>query len=242
MSNETPAEVLAEIAERYSGDAHLMHYHARLSRSLAAGKVVGEMDRTAPPKVWLQVNTDGDAEDRSEAIPQTSWMDLTWHYESIGGQEVEYIRADLAYTAPPADPAKASGSAPDVPEPLAQCPISGLKFFANVEHPELGMVATYGGPFDSYTIPHLDEDDELRRERYDWDADHWVEGGEPFGYFYREQQPATPPASAPEVTEVTEEMIERARKGYFDAVGGIVSFKGMRAALTAARQEGNSHG
>lgn len=84
----------------------------RLSRSLAAGKVAGEMDRTAPPKVWLQVNIDGDAEDRSEAIPQTSWMDLAWHYESLGGQEVEYIRADLAYTAPPADPAKASGSAP----------------------------------------------------------------------------------------------------------------------------------
>ena len=85
------------------------------------------------------------------------------------------------------------------PEPLTNCPITDLKFFTNVEHPELGTVATYGGPFNSYTIPCLDEDGELRRERYDWDADHWIEGGEGVGYFYRDQQPA--PARVTEWTD-----------------------------------------
>lgn len=74
------------------------------------------------------------------------------------------------------------------PAALTECPITGRKFFTNVEHPELGMVATYGGPFDSYTIPELGDDDELRCERYDWDAGNWIEGGEPVGYFYEDQQ------------------------------------------------------
>lgn len=76
-----------------------------------------------------------------------------------------------------------------VPVGPKECPITGLPFFANVEHPKLGLVATYGGPFDSYTIPAYDEQDaELRHERYDWDADHWVEGGEPVGYLCGEQR------------------------------------------------------
>lgn len=50
------------------------------------------------------------------------------------------------------------------------------------------MIAMYGGPFDVYSIPELGDDDELRRERYDLDRGDWVEGGEPLGYFYREQQ------------------------------------------------------
>jgi hypothetical protein len=63
-----------------------------------------------------------------------------------------------------------------------KCPITGLPFFMNIDHPDLGTIATYGGPFDSYTIPAADDDDEgcFRSERYDHDAGHWVEGGEPW--------------------------------------------------------------
>lgn len=60
----------------------------------------GLLDFTAPPRVWLQIDTDGDNTDRSEAIPREAWPDLTWCYESIGGQEVQYVRADLAHPAP----------------------------------------------------------------------------------------------------------------------------------------------
>ncbi|MEE1886376.1 hypothetical protein [Pseudomonas carassii] len=34
-----------------------------------------------------------------------------------------------------------------------ECPITGRQFFMWIEHPDDGMVPTYGGPFDSYTIP-----------------------------------------------------------------------------------------
>ncbi|WP_432263314.1 hypothetical protein [Cupriavidus sp. TMH.W2] len=60
-----------------------------------------------------------------------------------------------------------------------QCPISGLPFFMWLNHPELGYVPTYGGPFDSYTLAMVTDDGDIRSERYDPDAGEWVEGGEP---------------------------------------------------------------
>lgn len=78
------------------------------------------------------------------------------------------------------------------PTGLEHCPITGLPFYGNMEHPKRGSIAMYGGPLDVYSIPELQKNDgELRRERYDLDADDWVEGGELLGYFYHEQQPET---------------------------------------------------
>lgn len=79
---------------------------------------------------------------------------------------------------------------PSTPIGPRECPVTGRVFYDNMEHPDLGWIAMYGGPLDVYSIPRLDATgDELRVERYDLDADGWVEGGEPLGYFYREQQP-----------------------------------------------------
>ncbi len=62
-----------------------------------------------------------------------------------------------------------------------KCPITGRPFFMALEHPELGMVPTYGGPYDSYTIPHLGgrpdqprHERELRVYRYDHDLGGWI--------------------------------------------------------------------
>lgn len=109
------------------------------------------------------------------------------------------------YQAGYADAVKAVEAGKDAAAPAAQfptkpigsdaCPVTGLPFYDNMEHPERGMIAMYGGPFDVYSIPDLGDDDELRRERFDLDRDDWVEGGEPLGYFYREQQAEA--ASAP---------------------------------------------
>lgn len=84
------------------------------------------------------------------------------------------------------------------PVGCTECPVTRLPFYGNMEHPKLGWIAMYGGPLDVYSVPELqDNDGELRRERYDLDADCWVEGGEPLGYFYSDQQPeAAPPAQA----------------------------------------------
>ena len=80
-------------------------------------------------------------------------------------------------------------------EPIAaspdRCPITGREFFMNIDHPDLGYVATYGGPFDSYTLPYVDEDGDLRCERYDHDRGDWIEGGEPLGAWVSTEQPAT---------------------------------------------------
>lgn len=58
------------------------------------------------------------------------------------------------------------------------CPITGLRFFMVIQHPSLGWVATYGGPFDSYTTPTRDDDGGWSRERYDHDEGGWVDGCE----------------------------------------------------------------
>lgn len=55
------------------------------------------------------------------------------------------------------------------------CPITGLPFFMWIEHHKTGQrVPTYGGPYDSYTIPVQDEDGSYCRERYDHDNGWWV--------------------------------------------------------------------
>ncbi|MFB8477028.1 ead/Ea22-like family protein [Klebsiella michiganensis] len=56
------------------------------------------------------------------------------------------------------------------------CPITGRRFFMWIEHPELGYVPTYGGPYDSYTIPTSDGDGDFSCERYDHDVGGWVDG------------------------------------------------------------------
>ena len=67
-----------------------------------------------------------------------------------------------------------------------KCPITGRPYFMHIEHPKLGLVPTYGGPYDSYTVPILGgeptdswHEREMRCERYDHDQGYWVEGGEP---------------------------------------------------------------
>lgn len=67
----------------------------------------------------------------------------------------------------------------------SKCPITGRQFFMAIEHPKLGTVPTYGGPYDSYTIPHAEgephtpwHERELACYRYDHDLGGWVDGTE----------------------------------------------------------------
>lgn len=55
------------------------------------------------------------------------------------------------------------------------CPITRRPFFMWIEHPSDGMVPTYGGPLDSYTIPVLDSDGEFCCDRFDHDEGCWVD-------------------------------------------------------------------
>lgn len=62
-----------------------------------------------------------------------------------------------------------------------QCPITGRKYFADMTYPELGLVPTFGGPFDSYTIPVPVQDDEFSEAKefrclhFDHDRGAWGE-------------------------------------------------------------------
>lgn len=62
-----------------------------------------------------------------------------------------------------------------------KCPITNLPLFMEIEHPSLGLVPTYGGPYDSYTIPEVDDDGDFVRYRYDHDEGCWVDGVETVG-------------------------------------------------------------
>lgn len=54
------------------------------------------------------------------------------------------------------------------------CPITGKPFFMWIDHPRHGSVPTYGGPYDSYTIPVRDDAGSFCCERYDHDNGWWV--------------------------------------------------------------------
>jgi hypothetical protein len=79
------------------------------------------------------------------------------------------------------------------------CPITGRVFWGNIEHPEFGVIATYGGPLDTYSIPRMHEDGEIRCEQFDQDAGEWVEGGELNGWFYKDQPDTPQPPAMPDI-------------------------------------------
>ncbi|EOC1313603.1 ead/Ea22-like family protein [Cronobacter turicensis] len=56
-----------------------------------------------------------------------------------------------------------------------RCPVTNRPFFLWIEHPSDGMVPTYGGPYDSYTIPTMGDSGEFSCERYDHDFGGWVD-------------------------------------------------------------------
>lgn len=58
-----------------------------------------------------------------------------------------------------------------------ECPITGRPFFMVLRDGER-LIPTYGGPFDSYTIPVRDDDGGLFVRRYDHDEGGWVDGSE----------------------------------------------------------------
>ena len=55
---------------------------------------MNKLTESAPERIWLQVNP-------SEVVhlddePLDNWTDCTWCSESVGGSEVDYVRADIA--------------------------------------------------------------------------------------------------------------------------------------------------
>jgi len=80
-----------------------------------------------------------------------------------------------ALAAPALEAPAAPESAPWCPD---VCPITGRPFFMWIDHWQTGKpVPTYGGPYDSYTIPVKDSDGSFECERYDHDEGGWLTEG-----------------------------------------------------------------
>lgn len=101
-----------ELADHILGLTKAVHPDATPSFKPAepAGRVVCEMVRTAPDRIWLQVGDE--SEYRDEPFPP-DWhtAEITWCADSVVAAEVPYIRADLACASPAAPVVPASDEA-----------------------------------------------------------------------------------------------------------------------------------
>lgn len=125
---------------------------------------VTETIRTAPERIWLQVGDQSHY--HSEPFPEHH-DEVTWCADSVVACEVPYVRADLAGKVPE----QHKTNWPD------KCPITRRDFFM-----EIDGVPTYGGPYDSYTIPEMLgtpeqpwHERELFVRRFDHDEGRWVD-------------------------------------------------------------------
>lgn len=114
-------------------------------------------------------------------------------------------------------------------------------------HPELGLVPTYGGPYDSYTIPHMlgapseqMHERELEVHRYDHDIGSWVDDETiPLRVIHDDFLPSDETAAQP-VGELTDEQIDAALRAA-RLINTTESRKDMRRAIEAAHKIGG-HG
>ncbi|WP_323950113.1 hypothetical protein [Aeromonas caviae] len=127
---------------------------------------VTETIRTAPERIWLQVGDQ--ASDGDYQFPEHH-DEVSWCADSVVACEVPYVRADLADKVPE----QHKTNWPD------KCPITRRDFFM-----EIDGVPTYGGPYDSYTIPEMLgtpeqpwHERELFVRRFDHDEGRWVDDG-----------------------------------------------------------------
>lgn len=105
MTLEQVESYLRNEKNRYPLDARgteLLRAYAALLRERESAKAVvtdaldyvpGELDKTAPDRIWLQIDTSASSNDREEPWP--SCDGVTWQDESVGGLEIQYVRADL---------------------------------------------------------------------------------------------------------------------------------------------------
>ncbi|MDY7841820.1 hypothetical protein UXA24_12660 [Aeromonas caviae] len=159
------ASIPQTISEHYQGCDLLDRIDAVLAGKLPDPAVtVTETIRTAPERIWLQVGDQSHY--HSEPFPSDT-SEVSWCPDSVTGCEVPYVRADLAGKAPE----QHKTNWPD------KCPITRRNFFM-----EIDGVPTYGGPYDSYTIPEMLgtpeqpwHERELFVRRFDHDEGRWVD-------------------------------------------------------------------
>ncbi|MGD9939122.1 MAG: hypothetical protein AB7T74_04900, partial [Clostridia bacterium] len=126
-------------------------------------------------------------------------------------------------------------------------PITGAPAFMEIDHPKRGLVMTYGGPFDSYTLSERDEDestaDEIHfiRERFDHDEGCWVDSLEMLSvvlvsedHLIQIEEKAIATAKAEALMEAAERAVNWAKDyGYISTFG---EYQSMKAAILDGKQ------
>jgi len=70
------------------------------------------------------------------------------------------------------------------------CPITDRPFVREIQHPSLGLVATYGGPRYCRTEPiFFEHDGQLRCEVFDTTEGRWLIDGERLGIYMTVRRP-----------------------------------------------------
>jgi hypothetical protein len=88
-------ERLAFAAERVKHiDAYLSTPVAESAPVAASAEPVAKVVATAPESIWLQVCVDCDGSDCAQEPFPSNHDGITWCQDSIGGVQVEYVRAD----------------------------------------------------------------------------------------------------------------------------------------------------
>lgn len=148
------AQLLAKILEQFDDCGEADVDNATLMRFVGMGLLRCSRFEATPKGTEIAANTDAPI-----------FLEASSHPEAGSNQPV----------------ATTNGTANWAEYP-AQCPITRRGFFMVLEHPDLGMVPTYGGPYDSYTIPEMTgqadqpwHKRELFVRRYDHDVGGWVE-------------------------------------------------------------------
>lgn len=168
----TLAEIEAKIAS-HDYNADLLLQHAMLLLQPAAAAPQGEYPPLPGAAVWSVAGKNGmptlgkgwmfsPVQQGNATLPLFTAQQM-WAYHDLGRQSAQ---AATALEAPAAPDAR---WCPDV------CPITGRPFFMWITHHETGVkVPTYGGPFDSYTLPVKGSDGSFECERYDHDRGGWL--------------------------------------------------------------------
>lgn len=164
-----------EAEDSYSRSAMKSAMRSAHDRGYSVGWDHGKENASAPVAgeavAWLK----GDGTDVWTDAKKKQAMQ---HTGKPGAKLAASYSVPLTHAAPRPGPVAGEAQA-DLAPP--KCPITGRPFFMALEHPELGMVPTYGGPYDSYTIPHLGgkpdqpwHERDLRVYRYDHDLGGWI--------------------------------------------------------------------
>lgn len=89
----SPIPALAHKAlQALKAEIHRLRAAAAVDEPVELNYLPGHLDRTAPPMVWLQIDTGSDLHDRMAPFPDPG--SVSWCGDSVGGTEILYIRAD----------------------------------------------------------------------------------------------------------------------------------------------------